>query len=407
MTLLWMDGFEGYTLPSTAALANNRWFGTFYQTLGSNTDSSRHRIAINLANTGISGSRVSLSLNRQGSGTRGAVAVRYPLGQIAKYNDTMYLGMKVLGFTRSTPYLGSMALMIGDQYVLVIALGTSYIRMYYSEAGQRRFVDVPSFMSATQQNLIEMSFVKASNTPGRMTNFSLFVNNRIMFTGNILNNYGEIEDLSFMPLGVIRPLPSGEDFDALPVGTVGYWTTNLLVTGTGINGIPAQYYDADPHAITDFVVNNNRGTHNNTRLGKVRVLARYAESDAGPNEFVLPVGATSHYDVVGDPVPTESEYLTSEAASSSEVFGSSNFFPLDSEGILASALKVTAAKQDATGFDFETVYRIGAMDYTPKIINLTDTLRMHLVIQELNPATNTPWSGATINGTRFGVRTVT
>lgn len=408
MTLLWMDGFEGYTLPSTSAIVNNRWFNTFYQTLGANGDGSRHRIAINLVN-GPEGNRVAARLTRSGSGTRGAVALHYSLAEHARYNDTLFVGMKLFDFTRSTPYLGNMAIMSGNYYLMVFTLGKNYIRVTYAEAGGRKSVDIPSFLSGGQ-DLLEFSFKKVSNTPGQMSNFSLFVNNRIMFSGNIFNNYGEPEALGIMPLGVIRPLPwgyEGQDFYALPVGTVGYWTSSLLMDGTGTGGVPAQYYDGDPFSITDFVVNNDKGTYNKTRLGKVRVLARYPEADAGPNEYVLPEGAASHTDIVGDPVPAEDRRLTTEAAAASEMFSSPNFFPLDSEGILASALKVTGAKQDATGFNFEAMYRIGVMEYAPKTINLTDTARMHLSIHELNPATNTPWTGASINGARFGVRTVT
>lgn len=327
------------------------------------------------------------SNNRIGLGLRAATtgqrSVYLPLGRYLMNQQRIVIGQKLLGFVPSNASILGLSLVSGstDRQILSFGFNTpSNGFVMYTDSQNR--VQREAFSLATSlsqvEDTIEWSFIKDANDPTQYRAFSLWVNNKPAFVGNIFRQTGSAGELAARIYGGVHTLAEGT---STPDG--------FLNSGTNIT--------MQPFGVTDLVVSD-------TRHGLVRALSRSGTSDTGPNTMASTESSGTHAEVVGAVPPTLTKYLTAIAADAEEMYGAQAFPNLSSESVLAFGLQVLASKNNPFALDLEGALRLGGTNASLGAIDVDLVPKFAQVFLERNPLTGLPFTPNEVNTANFGAK---
>lgn len=159
--------------------------------------------------------------------------------------------------------------------------------------------------------------------------------------------------------------------------------------------------------ITDLYLLNGMGTHNTSRLGKVKVLSRKPVSDSSV-QFVRPDTANTNAEVAASVPPVFGKSLTGVKVGDTDLYAS-NAFNFTNEAILGASIVTTGYKTDPSGNDIAPVISVGGSRYvgSTNIVPISaSAMKTDQHIFELNPKTNLPFTKSDLDASTFGVTVV-
>jgi hypothetical protein len=156
--------------------------------------------------------------------------------------------------------------------------------------------------------------------------------------------------------------------------------------------------------IQDVYVVNSAGARNNTYLGDVHASVYNAASN-GTFTAYTPNGAATIWQSVSATTPTDSTIFASDGTPGDRM----SVHPASTAvtGTIVAVVNVARlAKSDAGARTAALTITNGAGDITGSTINLGTSYGYYTQIQEVDPATGSPWLNSGFNTTQIGVTTV-
>lgn len=371
--IFFADNFELYDDVRTSGTMDSTWLSSNYSVIGTTS--------------GLVVGRWPGS-SRIGLGTLGTVlsqrSVYYPLGKHLTESPRITLTQKLLGAKASSACIGGLVLLEGQTDKHLVSFGfhskTQGFLVYAGLDGKvKREVFTLQTQLSGEVDWIEWSFVKDINDRNEYRAFTLHVNNKPAFAGNILCQVGSAGTLAARISGGVTALPEGTN--ALEGRFVQASTSTTL----------PQY------GTTDFTVSDKR-------IGLTRTLYRAGSSDIGPNNMTPSTPVGEHAEILATQPPSTSVYLTADTAAAEEMFGATAFEGLSSEAILAYGLVVAANRNNPFALDLAGQVRIGQTDYALPEIPVDITPKITTILIEKNPATGLPFTPLEANSTGFGLK---
>lgn len=284
------DNFELYDDVRTTGSLDPFWLSSVYSVVG--------------AQSGLVVGRWPGS-TRIGLGTIGTVvtqrSVYYPLGKALTVSPRVTVTQKLLGFKGSSAAIGGLSLVAGtsDQHLISFglnSLSTGFIVYAGADGKVRRETFTLQTQLSGELDWIEWSFVKDVNDPSEYRAFTLHVNNKPAFAGDILCQVGSAGSLAARIQGGVHTLAEG---------------------ATAAN----QYFINSPTNVTLPIYGTTDVTVSDVRVGLTRTLYRAGTTDVGPNNMTPSRPVNQHAEIVATQPPSQSDYLTADTASAEELYG--------------------------------------------------------------------------------------
>lgn len=369
-----MDNFEIYDEVKTTGSMDPQWFEGPYTVRGT--------LGTEGLLIGRWENRVALGANVPTVGQRSVYA---PLGSyITPDRPSININQKLLNFTPGDACVGGVSLVTGVQEDHLIGFGflsnkTGFIR-YVNEANQvvEEIFNMPTALTL-ETDTIEWGFTKTHNNSDLYRPFSIWVNNKPAYLGNIFNQTGSSGALCARIFGGIA---------TQAVGTT--VTTKFLNTTDTIN-VPT-------YATTDLVINSGQ------RLGLVRVMSRTPTADTSPNSLIPNIVTNTHAEIVDNVPPNVSEYLVAASAAGEEMYASSAYPDLSSEAVLAVGLRIAASKNNPFAFDLKGMMRLRGQVKELDMFEVDLLPTLSNIMLERNPVDGLPWTAQDVNSLQFGIK---
>lgn len=375
MTILHMDDFSVYDTVRTSGSIDLTWLTRYYDVRQTTTNNLRYQDSI-------TSEPYRRPVLKTTAATTGQRSVYLPLGQFLMEHDTITIGQKLVDFSPSSVAIGGLSIVNPASQQHVLAFGFSGIKSgFIKYVNSDNIVVEDSFTLPTSlsghYDTIEWTFQKDANSRSEYRMFSLWVNNRPVYAGNIFCQVGAASALAARVLGGISTLAN----DATSVS--GYITSGSNVT------IPA-------YGTTDLVVTNG------VRTGRVRVISRMPVGDIGPNTMNTSESVALHAELVNTAPPSESRYLTAVTAAAKEVMWANPYADLSSENVLAVAVRLAGRKNSPDAWDMVPLFKLGNQTHSAPAV-ITDLVpSFGAVILEKSPWTNLNWTPLEANNLQFG-----
>lgn len=154
----------------------------------------------------------------------------------------------------------------------------------------------------------------------------------------------------------------------------------------------------------DLYILNTGGTQNNGLLGKCRVGTTFPNAPGASTNWA-PVGAANNWACVNEnPADDDSTYVYTTATNSVDLYvcGGSIGFPK----IYGVAIDLEARIDDAGPHSAEDEARSGGNNYAGQRFNPTSSYLIYQHIWETDPNTSVPWTVAGVNAAQFGEQLV-
>lgn len=369
-----MDNFEIYDTVKDSGSIDPRWLEGSY---------------IIRDSTDLNGVVIGRWRNRVGLGSltslEGQRSVYAPLGPyISTDRPSININQKLINFTPSGACIGGISLVTGIQEDHLIGFGflsnkTGFIR-YVNESNEvaEEVFTLPTSLTL-EMDTIEWGFTKTHNNSNLYRPFSIWVNNKPVYIGNIFNQTGSSGALCARIFGGIS---------TLPVGTV---VADKFINSGDTVSLPT-------YATTDLVINSGQ------RLGLVRVMSRAPIRDMGPNSLLPNIVTNTHAEIVANTPPNLAEYLVAASATGEEMYGADAYPDLSSEAVLAVGMRVAASKNNPFAFDMKGTMRIRNQNVELGTFDVDLVPTISSILLERNPTDNLPWTAQDANSLMFGVK---
>lgn len=234
-----------------------------------------------------------------------------------------------------------------------------------------------------------------NNNPALLTNIEVVLNNKIVFSGDVVNNVFSVEDLYFSFLG-----PLSAQMNSPQPGSVGLNTATVptQTTGSAAGSIART-------RISDLYLLDDTGpAPYNKHLGKIFIQTRKPVSDSSV-ELSRSAGAsgTTNADVVAQ-VPITGAFFVYGSG------GQEDIYNLDSPtlpGRIAAVKTLTvASKDDMFGADIQPILDLGNATHEEPVTPITTEHTYSSTIHTQNPVTEEDWSATDVVNMKTGVRIV-
>lgn len=420
MSMKWIDNFEGYEQPVTKGVASSTdWLGKNYLIYGNTNGSSKLGISLSAVTspeqrTALFGSsRGKIVPPPVGNNGTGSYAVALPLSKWMNPSGVtrVYQSMKIIDLVATvapsvpsspTSYynVGSMSVVVFNdssrtsfnQVITILIQDRSNIRVTYAEGGEVKQehveLDIPMFGT---YDTLEYMVEKVSEVPNDMSNFSLWINNKLVLSKEIFNNVGSKELMGTVLIGTLQTSTPGASSSTGYIG--GNPTTGYIWSALG-------------YGITDLGINTDAGGSLSSRLGKLRIATRYSTYDAVPNTMEAYAGSdeNSHAELVSQVPPNPSKYLSTETGGAQEMYGSGAFPGVGNEAVLGLLTRVVARKEDPGGLDIVPVLKVSGVEYDLESRELPEDFGYVNDLQVKNPATDLDWTVPQATAAIYGVK---
>lgn len=151
-----------------------------------------------------------------------------------------------------------------------------------------------------------------------------------------------------------------------------------------------------------YILDGNGSAPHNTYLGDCRVIGLFPDADSGPNDFATSSG-TDHHALVSEVPASESSYIDGEAGDI-DLFTHTN---LSEGGTIFGVLHVVEArKTEPEAPDLRLKCVSGGTTDNGTTEQLAAGVYTQMRILESDPDTSTPWTQTTLNAAEFGVEAV-
>jgi hypothetical protein len=167
---------------------------------------------------------------------------------------------------------------------------------------------------------------------------------------------------------------------------------SVTVGGNGGSGAAPQYFD-------DLVVLNGAGSINNNFLGDVAVVTLRPDG-AGDRTQLAPVGGTTNWDNVNDPIHTGTDYNASNTDGQGDLYTTENL-PA-SVGVSFVQQTSFARKNTTAAKSLAHIMKIGGTEYAQTAIPLDTSFAALSNVIEQNPAGGA-WDSTALNAAQIGV----
>ena len=152
----------------------------------------------------------------------------------------------------------------------------------------------------------------------------------------------------------------------------------------------------------DLYICNGAGTINNNFLGNVKVVAVFPDGAGNSSDFIPSSGANFTC-VQEEEVDDDTSYVESSISSHKDTYA---YEELDNYSrIKGIQINTDCRETDASSYNIITVIRSGSTDYddSGQAINTTNYITKS-IISELNPSTSSEWLYTDINSSEFGIK---
>lgn len=192
---------------------------------------------------------------------------------------------------------------------------------------------------------------------------------------------------------------------AVMPGVEGTETKDMLYVDSSVSKViiyGGNYYSGT-FKYDDFYFLDTSGTENNDFLGQVRVVTRFADADATPNDFTATGAGTTKADRVSEVVPDDdTTYLSSDTVGDEENF-SFAALPSTVDTVLA-VQAVSLSRKDGAGDRLvKHNIRSGAATGTGTAHGLADGYTYTLDIFEQDPNTSAAWTKSAADALELGL----
>lgn len=377
MTILHIDDFEAYDVVRSTGSIDLEWITKRYEIRQTSTSNLRLMMSI----TDDPYRRPVLA---NGAAVSGQRSVYLPLGQYLMDHERITIGQKLVDYVPNGVAIGGISIVGPSTEQHILAFGftnqrSGFVRYVNSEG----IVTEDPFTLPTslggRYDTIEWTIEKQVNDRDEYRAFSLWVNNRPVYTDRVMCQIGSAASLHARILGGINTLAAGAS------------SSSGFLNGGGNVTIP-QY------GITDLVLTDGQ------RMGRVRVISRSPDGDIGPNTMQPNIAVDAHADIVNQTPPSESRFLTAVQASDEERYWAQAYTDLSSENVLAVAVQVVGRKNSPDAWDTAPVFSYGSNSFSGVTIPTDLIPNFGTVILERNPWTNLNWTPLEANGLQFGVK---
>lgn len=371
-----LDNFSVYDIARSTGNIDLTWLTKKYQVYPAG-DASGLRYQT------WSGGRLGMGVVAAYTGTR---SVYLPLGSYLSKAPRIGITQRLLDYQpNGTPICG-LSIVGGstDNHILCFGftdLKNGFVQYVDKDGIVRKDPFILPVSLTGSQDVIEWGFEKTSSDRSVYTPFSLWVNNRAAYLGEVFSQVGAVSGLAARILGGTAMLEEGSNSSTGFLNRAG----NVSVPRCGV---------------TDLVVNDG------SRNGLVRVLSRSPVGDVGPNTMVQTGSAASHAELVGTIPPNPAQYLTAISASSEEMYGALAFEGLSSEAVLAVAVQMVGSKNNPFSLNLAGQLRVGGQTREIGEFDVDLSPSFSQVILERNPVTGLPWTPLQANSANFGMKVV-
>ncbi len=376
MTILHIDDFEAYDVVRSSGSIDLEWISKQY--VISQTQTTGLRLA--LSTTTDPYQRPVLKNVSTFTGRR---SVYLPLGQLLMNHQRLTIGQKLVDYVPNGAAIGGLSV-VGpstEQHILVFGF-TGPKNGFVRYVGADGTVEEDPFILPTslggRYDTVEWTFEKEVNDRNEYRAFNLWVNNRPVYTGQIMCQIGASSALHARILGGLNTQAAGT---VSSTGFLSHSNTTVPAYGT-----------------TDLVVTDGQ------RMGRVRIISRQPDGDIGPNTMQPNIVVDTHADAVNVSPPSTSRYLTAVNASDQEVFWSQAYTDLSSENVLAVAVQVVSRKNSPDAWDVAPLFRLGGNVFGEETIPTDLVPNFGIVVLERNPWTNLNWTPLEANSLQYGAK---
>lgn len=245
----------------------------------------------------------------------------------------------------------------------------------------------PSSNDRTLKTNIEFSFTKvADDSVDEMSQLLVWVDNLLVFSGNVLNNAYRTDQLEVIVSGLVTPTS-----DYLAEGAI----SSVSLTGPGT-------LNSDICSTGNLYMLDDTGTSNVSRLGKVSVLQRSPNSDVTA-QLSRSTGTGINAELAAQMPINSADYLYGVPDNKDEYGLEAISAGLDIRGVRTTTV---AAKDDPFGYDAQPFIKTSGVTFTRDVMQLTGSANYQHIIDEVDPTTDAKWTVPRLNNTSIGVQVV-
>jgi len=156
------------------------------------------------------------------------------------------------------------------------------------------------------------------------------------------------------------------------------------------------------HYYDDLYVCNGAGSLNNDFLGNVKVTAIFPDADGNSSDFTPSAG--DNYTCVDEEVVNDdTDYVESDTSSHKDLYSYESCGSPAS--ILGLQINTDCRETDATSYSIHTVIRSGEMDYDDSSQSLgTTNYVTKMRVSEIDPNTSSAWTPNGVDNAEFGIK---
>ena len=378
--LKWIDNFEGYVLPDATVSAASAFA---YNYLVFNGESLKYSLVSSTPEA-----RYALSTT-SADGT----LIAKKLTGVWVAESPIHLGIRLLNFPLEAAFptsIGHMGLARHNgtsvQGVL-LKIGfpsSALMNVSWVEEGlvMSESVTLSPALSGNS-DYVEVRMVPGVD--GILGSMSVWVNNRAIFTRDIVPADLSDNEVAWIVLG---------NLTNKVVGTPSTYVQDS-VAGAATNG---------KGVVTDFYIVDSQSGLNVERLGRIRVTSRVPAGDIGPNEWDTYSGSTepSHAAILSVIPPDPAKFISASEETKTEMYAGLAFPALGGEEVVGMMTRILANKDDPLGPDVKALVTSGSAEAEGEAVALGSTPTYVNTVFETNPATESRWTAAEINNSRFG-----